>query len=314
MQPTRVTSQQIIDAYQATGSVWRAGKSLGITGQTVHDRLRALQYPLAGRHWSPDEVQELRSLYSAAVPLGEIAQRLGRPYAGVACKASELGLKTTPVRQRKAPRGAGWDKVSTRHHLDALTRYPGKITAFARMHGLSLEMLVQAIQRHFPDEWHAYVERHSDMPRKTCPYCEGEFVPANGKQIYCDRHCADRARRDRTYFGGKRRSTPGLADGICQLCGKEGMRGLSSHHVLGKENDAENDFLIAICQGCHKLVSMLGGRSFVDDEAAWESLISLAWLRKHGAQLASGEMPHGTSLHVTVDIDVYVDDEEVVAS
>jgi molybdenum-dependent DNA-binding transcriptional regulator ModE len=38
------TVEELIEAYKETGSVWKAGKKLGIPGQSVHSRLSALGY------------------------------------------------------------------------------------------------------------------------------------------------------------------------------------------------------------------------------------------------------------------------------
>ena len=88
------------------------------------------------------------------------------------------------------------------------------------------------------------------------------------------------------------------------MCAKHGHAGLSSHHVYGKDNDPENEYLVALCMGCHKIVSMLGGRKFVDDPEVWQTLVTLAWLRKHG-----NERHNGKALYVSVDIDLEDDDE-----
>lgn len=280
---SRYTGQEIIDAYKRTGSVWRAGKELGLAGQTVHERLKALDYPLAGRNWMPDEVDELRAL-AGNMTIGEISNRLGRPYAGVACKISELGLgeRFGNRVKIKIPRGAGYDKASVKRYMAQLEASGDTVHRFARRMGLGVEMLIYAIERDAPDWWRAYREAHSDLPEATCPYCGNAFVPSNKKQRFCRRKCSTDARIDESYFGGKRRQTIGLAEGQCQLCGRTGVKGLSSHHMLGKENDPENEALIALCQGCHKAVTFLASRTFVDDEVVWQSLISLVWLRKHG--------------------------------
>lgn len=306
--PRRVPAADIIEAYKQTGSVWQAGKLIGLSGQNVHARLQAIGYPLAGRHWTEQECDELRALISQGVTLGEVANRLGRPYAGVAGKASELGIRSRQVREKKLPRGGGWDKATTLRHMKAIEAYDGKVTQYARANGLAIELLVKALQKHCMDRWQAYVAARSDLPRRTCAYCEEPFIPMSGKQVYCDRKCAADARQDASYFGGKRKTTIGLAQGVCQLCGRQGIRGLSSHHVLGKDNDPENDVLVALCQGCHKIITFLGSRTFVDDEVAWESLISLAWMRRHGPDLAAGKFPDGSVLHVTVELETYVDE------
>lgn len=305
---SRITSEQIIDAYKATGSVWKAGKLLGIAGQTVHKRLVLLQYPLPSSDWTPDEVAELHELVSNGVRLAEIANRLGRPYTGVALKASRTGAKSSGWGNKKPPRGGGWDKASTLRNLKALESFDGPITRYAKSNGLSTELLVRAVQKHYPERWEAYVAAHSDMPSCEC-YCGLTFVPLSGKQKYCDRQCAQQSRADLAYFGGKRRTTVGLDTATCQCCGKHTLRGLSSHHVLGKENDPDNNLLVALCAGCHNIVTLLSSRKFVNDPIGWESLISLCVMRHNGEKIQSGSFPN--TMHVIVEIDFYdVDDED----
>lgn len=306
----KVTNEQIVNAYRETGSVWRAGQKLGIVGQSVHERLRAIGYPLAGRKWTPEEDAELERQITNGVPLGEIAHRLGRPYAGVAGRASNRGLKSIPKRTKKIPRGAGYTKVLVEKHLRALERSGLKVTQYARAEGLSVELLVRTIQKHFPERWDEYVRTHSPIPSKVCEYCESEFVPANGKQTYCARECASQARADRSYFGGRRRETIGLAEGVCQLCGRKDVKGLSSHHMLGKENDPLNSELIALCPGCHQIVGHLAGRNFVDDPRAWEALITLAWMRKHGADIHADPTPRVIYAEVSIEQWDQVDDDD----
>lgn len=311
--PLRVTNQQVIDAYRATGSVWRAAKELGIGGQSVHERLRALDYPMASRKWDDNEVAELR-LLACAMTVGEIASRLGRPYAGVAGKISELGIgvRFGNRQARKIPRGAGYDKRSCERYRKQVDETGISLRVCASRNGLTTEMLCQALEKHFPDWWQEYRRAHTDLPEKTCGYCERPFYPSNKKQDYCTRKCAADARTDRGYFGGKRKNTIGLKEGVCQLCGREGMTGLTPHHVLGKENDPDNEVLIALCRGCHQIVTLLGGRDFADDATAWESLISLVMLRRHGAP----GKPYQFGTYIYVEMEPLtagdLDDEELL--
>ena len=307
--PPKATAEEVVAAYQETGSVWRAGKALGMAGQSVHERLVAIGYPLAGRHWTTDEDEEMRVLIANGVPLGEVAHRLGRPYGGVAGRASLLGFRSEFKRRRKLPRGGGYDKVSTGRHLKALERSSSKPTQYARAQALNIDLLVHAFQVHFPDQWAAYLRTHSPLPTKVCPYCETEFIPTSGKQTHCTRKCSGDARRDAAYFGGKRRDTIGLAEGVCQLCGRSNAKGLSAHHALGKANDPENRVLIALCRGCHQMVSHLGGRAFVDDPRAWEALISLAWARRHGEDIAASD---SMVVEVVVSIEARPMDEDEI--
>lgn len=306
--PQRVTNEEIINAYKATGSVWKAAKLLGVGGQTVHKRLARLGYPLAVSRWSEEELEELRELLTERISLTEISDRLGRTYASVALKASRLNLpREYAPRRRKLPRASGYDKATTKKRLHELLASGMPFTKFCRSSGYAVEQQARAIEKHFPNEWREYVESRSDLPQKTCEYCSDRFVPSSGKQRFCTRKCADQKRVDDSYFGGKRRQTIGLAERECQICLKTVERGLSSHHMLGKENDPDNTALIALCAGCHDLVTRLGARPWVNDMERLEALISLAWIRQNGPALA--KRGDAWELLVSVDIDAY-DDEE----
>lgn len=311
----KASTEDIVAAYRETGSVWKAGKQLGMGGQSVHERLVAVGYPMRGRQWTEEEVGELRSLVAYDVPLNEIARRLGRPYAGVALKASRLEIRSARgKREQKPPRGAGYDKESIRRHLLALERYAGTVTQYARANGLEVESLVRAIERWWPERWQEYVRAHAELPQKTCEYCERIFYPNSGKQRFCTRQCQAQAKTDREYFGGNRRATVGLAAGICQLCGGSPKKGLSSHHYLGKENDPESAYLVALCRGCHKLVGTLAARKFIDDTKAWEALIIFAWMRRHAAELPDlvGENDErALNVYVELDIEPSSDEAEI---
>lgn len=280
----RYDNEQIIEAYKQFGSVWKAGKHLGIAGQSVHERLRAIGYNIASAQWTEQELDELKTL-AQEMTIAEIAHRLGRPYNGVAIKISRLGLGNRYGNKRKIkiPRTGEWTKVRVKGYMDEIDSTSIKISGLAKQKGFKVENLVKAIQKHYPDWWDAYSEANAAKPKTKCPYCETDFWPLSAKQIYCTRKCANDARVDNGYFGGRRRETIGLAEATCQLCGRQNVKGLSSHHMIGKENDPNNDWLIALCPGCHNIVTILGGRNFAGTPEVWESLIQLVLIRKHGA-------------------------------
>jgi 5-methylcytosine-specific restriction endonuclease McrA len=307
MPPPLVSTEDIVSAYRETGSVWKAGKKVGLAGQTVHERLVSIGYPMRGRKWTSGEVAELRSLIDSCLPMSEIAQRLGRPFGSVAVKASQLGLRVRRQPATVIPRGAGYDKQAMTKHLKALESYSGSLTQYVRSVGLHVDPFVKAMQRHFPQWWGSYVVNHSDFPVKSCQYCKRKFIPMSARQQFCNRNCASDSRADRSYFGGNRRQAVGLAAGVCQLCGVQKKRGLSVHHIFGKESDLGDKFLIALCPGCHQIVTHLSGRKFIEAPEKWEALIGLAHARKHGG--VPGGKP-GTSLYVEVQIEVWDDEEE----
>lgn len=273
----RATNKQIIDAYKQTGSVWAAGKLVGLCGQSVWERLKAIGHPLQGGCWTPDEITALRDL-AGRETIGHIARTLGRPYYGVACMISKLGLSSWYHPKTKERRRPTYPKRETLALIRDLRNYGGSIRSFARSRGLGLDAFVLAIQRHDASFWGEYAASKG-LPERTC-YCGVVFFPVTKKQVACSRKCSDDRRRDAKYFGGNRRGTIGLAEGVCQLCERSVQRGLSSHHLLGKENDPENEHLIALCQGCHKVVTMISARAFVDHAHSWENLITLVMSRR----------------------------------
>jgi hypothetical protein len=294
----KATSEQIIAAYRETGSVWKAAKQLGMVGQSVWERLRALGIQLPGSKWTADEIEELKALISTCT-LTEIANRLGRPYAGVACMASRLGIVTRHgnKRVRKVPRGQGLNKASVARMLKELKASPqNSLRAFCRAHSVSIDSFALAVQKYDPEAWRLIAWQRG-LAEKVCPACDAAFYPMTTKQRACSRRCAETHRRDLSYFGGRRKEAIGLSDGICQLC-LQPKSSLSAHHMLGKANDEQNDWLIAICSGCHQLVTLAAARNFLDTSAGWERLAELVLARR----LADQGGPYlGT--HVAVDVE-----------
>jgi 5-methylcytosine-specific restriction endonuclease McrA len=274
----KATSEEIVNAYKETGSVWKAAKKLNICGQSVWERLKGLGYTMPNRKWSKDELNELVKM-SDTMTISRIAEQLGRPYFAVAIKMSRLGLsKKWGNRQKILKRGTGYTKENCAKWVKELKHTPFSLKQFARSNSLTLDSLVYAIQRHYPDDW-IEISKSKGMDQSTCLYCGAKFYPSTAKQTFCTRLCSSAKKRDDKYFGGKRRNTVGLAEGVCQLCLQTGKT-LASHHVLGKQNDPENDCLIALCNGCHQMVGGLAGRKFVDDEDGWERLIQLVVARR----------------------------------
>lgn len=301
----KATNEQIISAYQSTGSVWQAAKLLGMGGQSIWERLRALDYPLAARTWSKEEVEELRRIVPT-MTLTDIATRLGRPYAGVACMASRLGIGTRVGNRikRKVPRGSGLTKQVVSRLLEDIKAWDGSLRQFCRGRGLSIDVFAAAVQKYDPDTWRTIAWQRG-LAEKECPECGTIFYPMNAKQIGCTRRCTSNYRSNQTYFGGKRQLAIGMREKVCQLCLKQ-KSSLSAHHALGKEHDAENEFLIALCSGCHRLVSVAASMKMLDSEDGWERLIELVMARR-----LAGQEGAFAGTHVSVDME-YLAMEELV--
>lgn len=267
--------------YRQLGSIWKAGKRLGLCGQSVHERLRSLRYPIAHRQWSRAELEEAKRLAIQGEPLARIAARLGRTYHAVALKLSRTGVGSRNTAWRWKPR-----RVRPLHRLkvhkfaEALLREGWSVRRLARREGLTITPLVDALQTFEAEAWRQYVAGHSVSPPKVCPGCDTHFLPLTGRQRFCTVGCREAHRRNLAYFGGRRLEAIGLREGVCQLCGKKPGKWLSAHHVLGKENDPENAALIALCRGCHDLVTRMASRPFVEHPEMVADLVSLALARR----------------------------------
>jgi hypothetical protein len=287
----RVEIEQIIKAYEQTGSVWKAGKMLGIAGQQVHDRLRKHGVPMIGNtQWTDEELDELRTMVDSGVAISDMGNRLNRTYAAVACKLNEIGLKNyRRARVKQIKKGTGYDKASMKKHLAFLVANPAtKITPYARKHGLHVDSMVNAMQRCFPEQFAAYLaEHHGDITRKECPGCGAQFIPANGKQRYCTRKCNAAHVKDLEYFGGRRLEAAGARERICQVCSRNDPPILHVHHIIGKVNDPDNKHMVALCAGCHRIVGAAARiKGLVDSASAWQRFVRLVWFEAHGDEFA----------------------------
>lgn len=229
--------------------------------------------------WSAHDAQQLQLMLAERQPLAQIVHELDLPFADVARQA--VSHQPRPAgRARRIPRGKGYNKQTIKEHVIKLWGYQGTIPQYARANSMQPDVFIAAFQQHFPDSWRDYTAQHGLPEQHACQYCESMFYPANGNQFFCTPKCASDQRSDDHYFGGRKRNTIGLAAGVCQCCGQPRAKGLAAHHMLGKENDPDNELLIALCPGCHDLVGTLARRLFVSDPAVWEALISLALIRR----------------------------------
>lgn len=300
----RVTNEQVIQAYQRTGSVWKAAKELGVVGQSVWERLQRLGFKMPSSVWTAEELLELRRLAESCA-ITEIAQRLGRPYYGVAIKLSRLGLaKRFGNRiKRIKPIPGELSRTVALKYAQQLPTHRGPLRQFAKQHSVSIGTLVAGLHKHAPEVLQQIAEERG-LQQRECPHCHKPFLPLTTKQQHCSARCSANRKKDLAYFGGKRANTHGLAEGVCQVCGRQDQKGLSSHHVFGKENDPENEALIAACPGCHSLIGRIAATlSLIDSPAALEALITFALLRRFGAE-------RRRAVHVTVEWD-WLTDEDV---
>jgi hypothetical protein len=240
------------------------------------------KWHVASLSWTEPEIELLKSLLSKGLELDEIASRLNRTYLGTAHKAAAvLTLGERGGKPLKVPRGKGLSKREVSKLWGSVKGWSKTWAGFCRRHKIDAVLAASAMDLYFPDEWPAEAARLG-LEKASCPGCAAFFYRAKVKgRATCSNRCTGRIRRDSEYFDGMRMEAVGMAEGVCQVCMVKPKRGLSAHHVLGKGNDPDNKLMVALCVGCHQLVTDLSLRGFLFDSAAWVRLIKLVLMRKY---------------------------------
>lgn len=193
---------------------------------------------------------------------------------------------------------AGYDKRSLNAVLD-LIPFVGLNNA-CRSHNMNPTTFGHAIRLRIPDAWKFL---KTTGRTKKCDYCKNLFVFSSSTQMFCSNKCRYDAKTDKEYFGGKKLKTYGLADKTCQVCGNKNVPGLTPHHILGKQNDPKDKYLVAICRGCHSLITDLGRRNFLLEKEKIELLIKLAIIRKLADNSVKMLMNNSVSIDLALEIE-----------
>lgn len=194
---------------------------------------------------------------------------------------------------RKIPRGKGYDKAATLKHLKQMQQSGSFVTQYVKANGLKLDTFMLAVAAYDPGSL-GYLPCHviQNDPKlitNACGECGETFWPVRKTARFCSSKCSSAYRRDQDYFGGRRHTTLGLAEGVCGLCLRRVESGLSSHHIFGKANDPGNEHLLALCKGCHQIVSALALKKWVDDPLTLARLAVLAISQAKGAVLINAQ-------------------------
>lgn len=91
----KVQDSVIIENYSKTGNIWKTGELVGLSGQTVYERLKKLGIVKTINYWTENDSQVLLKKYQRYKELNELdvlAKELGRTKQFICRKAKELGL------------------------------------------------------------------------------------------------------------------------------------------------------------------------------------------------------------------------------
>lgn len=157
-----VDDGELAQAYYRTGSVWKAGKEVGLSGQTAHARLRRLGIVTPIRVFTDEERETLKLCYTDHADNGTLdllAMQLGRTKQFICRQARDLGLTN---QKRPAKKQGSWKYMEEAKARKLFERFRkckrGSIAQWCKKQGFDDLGFSRTMQRFFPDEWEMVVE------------------------------------------------------------------------------------------------------------------------------------------------------------
>ena len=157
----KASDEELIAAYQDTGSVFKAGTRFGIHGSSVHERLHKLGVTKSPNIFTEEEKDRLRSEYWIAAEtgkLGELALDMGRTKPFICRQARELGL--TNKRRQKVYLSV-WKYVgeeSARIFFEQFKQSSLNLTQFCAKREFDDLGFATCMKKYFIDEWEHVIE------------------------------------------------------------------------------------------------------------------------------------------------------------
>jgi len=157
----KASDEELIAAYQETGSVFKTGKRFGIHGSSVHERLQKLGITKPPNFFSSEEIDRLRAEYWIAAETGKLADLaadMGRTKTFLCKQARSLGL--TDIKRKKVYNST-WKYVgeeSARILFEQFKHQSLGLIKFCTKRGFDDLGFSTCMKRHFPDEWEHVIE------------------------------------------------------------------------------------------------------------------------------------------------------------
>lgn len=160
-QKKKVTDDQVLEAYERTGSVWKAGKELGVCGQAVHERLKKLGKNNHVNVFTEEDKNILMDRYVAyrdAGKLDDLAKSMGRTKQFICRQAKELGLTDKNAKRAYASTWKYADSETLVLILRDIVASGKTITEYCESKGYSSVVLWKAFLEKTPAEYEAVAE------------------------------------------------------------------------------------------------------------------------------------------------------------
>jgi 5-methylcytosine-specific restriction endonuclease McrA len=282
---------EVTRAYrEKNNNLWETGKIFFVAGGEIRRTLISAGVEIKPSEWSKDELTFIhRAVAMESMIASQIAEEIGRNPAVVMAKCNDLYDQPVPtiVKLKKVPYGQGYTKRNAAIRIKELADKPGLcVLHYCKALDLDPRALVQSFKAYYPERLPSIASNLENVIFTTCPYCGVEFANRkhNGAN-FCSNTCNRKSKIDAKYFGGKRRETLGVRTKTCQNCGQK-HDALQVDHIIRKGNDSENEHMIALCPGCHRIKSVLAiHKSLTTNRTALQALIAMALAEMDGGKL-----------------------------
>ena len=158
----RVSDEALVDAYQQTGNVHKAGTLVGIDGSSAHERLKRMGLTKPIRVFTEQENERLRAMYSThreEGKIGDLAEQMGRSRNSIHVQAHRLGIATYKHRRRHLSKWKYMTEDEARRWFERIKKVKrGSVDAWCKKQGIDDLGFSRTMQRFFPAEWEALVE------------------------------------------------------------------------------------------------------------------------------------------------------------
>lgn len=166
----KATDSEIIKAYKKHQSVWKAGKQLGLCGQTVHERLKRMGVNTSMNVWREEEIKQVVEAYqNPYVDLYALSALLKRNRTVICKKAGELGL-TDMTRSKHISKYADFDKKKVTMLLGQFKKaQPMSLWQFSKQVDYWAYSLSRYFEKYFPGQLQKIQDARWDMPEFVGP-------------------------------------------------------------------------------------------------------------------------------------------------
>lgn len=175
----KAADEQIVEAYERNGSVWKAAQELGMCGQSVHERLVKLGLSRHINVFSKEDEEYLAEryvLYRDAGKLQDLADEMGRTKNFICRKARDLGLTDLHYSRDGMKNGLSEMPIGVAAPIwNDFKKSRYGVTEFCHKRHYNIQSFVDAMNRFFPEEYDIVVESKGDRDSKRAKGMEFEF-------------------------------------------------------------------------------------------------------------------------------------------